>query len=73
MSPTDQARLFGGFRWNQYSPAGQLERGGFFLRQFRRNGGWPACLVLWLTAAFFIGCVAFFVIAVGDAVITYLF
>jgi hypothetical protein len=39
----DTARLFGRFRWNQYSPAGTVERAGFFARQARRNGtelGW---------------------------------
>jgi hypothetical protein len=34
----DQARLFGRFTWNQYSPAGNLERSGFLARQFNRNG-----------------------------------
>jgi hypothetical protein len=39
----DTARLFGRFRWNQYTPAGTVERAGFFARQAARNGsreGW---------------------------------
>jgi hypothetical protein len=43
LGPEDEARLFGRFRWNQYSPAGSVERAGFFARQARRNGtdlGW---------------------------------
>ena len=39
----DTARLFGRFRWNQYTPAGTVERAGFFARQADRNGtglGW---------------------------------
>ena len=38
MPPGDVDRLFGRFRWGAYSPAGNLERNGFFLRQLRRNG-----------------------------------
>jgi hypothetical protein len=34
----DTARLFGRFRWNQYSPAGSVERAGFFARQAGRTG-----------------------------------
>jgi hypothetical protein len=43
LDPADTARLFGDFRWNQWSPAGRLERFGFFTRQLGRNGdreGW---------------------------------
>lgn len=43
VSPADEARLFQRFRWNQWSPAGNLERYGFFWRQVARNGtarGW---------------------------------
>jgi hypothetical protein len=37
--PADDVRhLFGWFRWGAYSPAGNFERNGFFLRQLRRNG-----------------------------------
>jgi hypothetical protein len=38
MPPGDVNRLFGRFTWGAYSPAGSLERNGFFLRQLRRNG-----------------------------------
>jgi hypothetical protein len=38
VSEGDVDRLFGRFRWNEYSPAGNLERSGFFWRQFTRNG-----------------------------------
>lgn len=34
----DQRRLFGRFTWSAYSPAGNLERNGFFLRQLGRHG-----------------------------------
>ena len=43
IGPEDTARLFGRFRWNQYTPAGTVERAGFFARQVNRNGdalGW---------------------------------
>ena len=43
LSPDDEARLFQRFRWSQWSPAGNLERSGFFWRQVARNGtsrGW---------------------------------
>jgi len=39
----DTARLFGRFRWNEYTPAGTVERARFFARQGARNGtgaGW---------------------------------
>jgi hypothetical protein len=38
MSEGDVGRLFGRFSWGAYSPAGALERNGFFLRQLRRDG-----------------------------------
>jgi hypothetical protein len=38
MTEGDVGRLFGRFTWGAYSPAGGLERGGYFLRQLRRNG-----------------------------------
>ena len=38
MPPGDVRRLFGIFTWGSYSPAGNLERSGFFLRQLKRNG-----------------------------------
>jgi hypothetical protein len=37
MSEGDRGRLFGQFRWGAYSPAGSVERGGFFWRQVRRQ------------------------------------
>jgi hypothetical protein len=53
IGPEDTARLFQRFRWGQYTPAGSIERAGFFARQLGRNGssdgwvwGWAAvCLV----------------------------
>ena len=36
ISPDDVNRLFGRFRWGAYSPAGTLERSGFFYRQASR-------------------------------------
>lgn len=36
ISPDDVNRLFGRFRWGTYSPAGTLERNGFFWRQVSR-------------------------------------
>jgi hypothetical protein len=41
MNEGDIGRLFGRFTWGAYSPAGALERNGFFLRQLRRNGTKP--------------------------------
>jgi hypothetical protein len=43
LTPGDQRRLFGNFTWGGYSPAGALERNGFFWRQVargRRMRGW---------------------------------
>jgi hypothetical protein len=43
IGPEDTARLFQRFRWNQFTPAGTVERAGFFARQAARNGtadGW---------------------------------
>jgi hypothetical protein len=37
ISEGDVDRLFGRFTWNAYSPAGAMERGGFFLRQANRS------------------------------------
>jgi hypothetical protein len=38
ISDGDVGRLFGRFTWGAYTPAGWLERNGFFLRQLSRNG-----------------------------------
>jgi hypothetical protein len=38
LAPGDERRVFGRFDWNQYSPAGMLERGWFVSRQVARNG-----------------------------------
>jgi hypothetical protein len=43
LTPGDQRRLFGNFTWGAYSPAGAVERNGFFWRQLargRRTTGW---------------------------------
>jgi hypothetical protein len=37
VSPGDVNRLFGRFTWGTYSPAGTLERNGFFWRQLSRR------------------------------------
>lgn len=39
MTEGDVDRLFGHFTWNQYSPAGRLERTGFLWRQLARRSG----------------------------------
>jgi hypothetical protein len=36
-SADEEARAFGQFRWGQFTPAGALERSGFFLRQAVRR------------------------------------
>ncbi len=36
MPPGDVDRLFGRFTWGAYTPAGNLERNGFFWRQLQR-------------------------------------
>ncbi len=41
MTEGDVGRLFGRFSWNAYSPAGALERHGFFWRQVKRIGTKP--------------------------------
>ena len=58
--PGDQARVVGQFRWGAYTPAGNLERLRFFIRQVDRNGtadGWKwgfgilrvlAPMILWI-------------------------
>jgi hypothetical protein len=49
ISDGDVQRLFGRFTWNQYSPAGTLERNGFFWRQLGRyssHGRWNVFVVL---------------------------
>lgn len=59
LDDTDTGRLFGQFRWGAYTPAGNLERHGFFWRQVQRNGatGWraAAAAVLWLGAVVLLG------------------
>jgi hypothetical protein len=56
LSVTDEHRAFGHFRWNTYSPAGTLERHGFFWRQVGRTrsdptGGWRRPVAWILTVA----------------------
>lgn len=49
MSDGDVQRLFGRFSWNEYSPAGAMERNGFLLRQLKRydgDGKWRVFAVL---------------------------
>jgi hypothetical protein len=62
MSEGDVQRLFGRFRWHEYSPAGTLERHGFFLRQMNRYGGGPWRFAVSLMRLFVV--VALIVIAV---------
>jgi hypothetical protein len=37
----DLMRAFGNFRWSAYTPAGSLERSGFFLRRLSRRRRHP--------------------------------
>jgi hypothetical protein len=41
LSPAEEARALGQFRWSQFTPAGSLERSGFFLRQAARRAERP--------------------------------
>jgi preprotein translocase subunit Sss1 len=41
LSADEEARAFGQFRWGQFTPAGGLERSGFFLRQAVRRSEHP--------------------------------
>jgi hypothetical protein len=41
LSPAEQARAFGNFRWSSFSPAGAVERVGFLARQARRRRDHP--------------------------------
>jgi hypothetical protein len=41
LSPDEEARAFGQFRWGQYTPAGAIERSGFWLRQAVRRAEHP--------------------------------
>jgi len=41
MSEAELARAFGNFRWGAYTPAGSIERAGFFARQVSRRRGHP--------------------------------
>ncbi len=55
LPPGDADRVFGRFTWGAYSPAGNLERNGFFWRQLRRRRGrdpWTIVgYVLWVLFA----------------------
>lgn len=41
LSPIEQERAFGNFRWSQFSPAGSLERTLFVIRQAKRRHDHP--------------------------------
>jgi hypothetical protein len=41
LSPDEEARAFGQFRWSQFTPAGAVERFGFFVRQAVRRSEHP--------------------------------
>jgi len=41
LSPDEEARAFGQFRWSGFTPAGAMERSGFFLRQAVRRSENP--------------------------------
>jgi hypothetical protein len=53
LTPGDEQRLFGRFRWGAYTPAGNLERFGFLTRQLARGGndhaGRDSFRLLWLS------------------------
>jgi hypothetical protein len=63
--------LFMQFRWSQYSPAGSVERLGWFAKQVNRNGtslGWKwgfgilrvlAPIVLWIAVFVLLGYAVF--------------
>ncbi len=66
----EEARALGQFRWSQFSPAGSLERSGFFLRQAVRRSERPewqkynhvTVTVGWSLLAMFYGAVALAVV-----------
>jgi hypothetical protein len=53
LPPGDAERVFGGFTNDAYTPAGTLERSGFFWRQVTRRRGhdWRSVLSLGLRIA----------------------
>ena len=55
LPPGDAQRVFGGFTNDAYTPAGTLERNGFFWRQVTRRRGhdWRSVLSLglWIATA----------------------
>jgi hypothetical protein len=71
LPPGDAGRLFGRFTWGAYTPAGNLERNGFFLRQLQRNGtrgAWSSVAQakwVWITLAVAIAGVTLFTHFVG--------
>ena len=60
MSAGDVDRLFGRFTWGAWSPAGNLERNGFFWRQLSRNGTKGAWEFVWQARWVFVLLVAAF-------------
>jgi len=55
LPPGDADRVIGRFAWGAFSPAGNLERNGFFWRQLRRRRARDAWTILgygwWVFAA----------------------
>ena len=62
MSEGDVGRLFGRFTWGAWSPAGNLERNGFFWRQLSRNGTKGAWAFVWQARWVFVLFFAAFVV-----------
>jgi hypothetical protein len=64
MTPGDQRRAFGQFTWGSFSPAGAMEREGFFWRQvtrarrlepgWRRNLGYALASVIMVIGAIYV-------------------
>jgi hypothetical protein len=71
LSPGDEARAFGQFRWSAFTPAGAVERSGFFVRQAVRRSEHPewqrhhhvTVAIGWTILAVLYGGIVFLVLA----------
>jgi hypothetical protein len=68
MSAGDVQRLFGNFSWNAYSPAGALEREGFFLRQLNRYRGTRWRIPVFVVRLCIYAVLSAFAIGIGIAI-----